>query len=49
MRTAPVALAFMRDQLPIAEEVLLIDEAATQRVPNTNGSKMVPLAVSVDV
>jgi len=26
-----------------------MDEAATQRVPNTNGSKMVPLAVSVDV
>ena len=26
-----------------------MDEAATQRVPNTNGSKMVPLAVSIDV
>ncbi len=26
-----------------------MDEAATQRVPSTNGSKMVPLAVSVDV
>jgi hypothetical protein len=26
-----------------------MDEAATQRVPNTNGSKMVPLAVSVDI
>ena len=28
MRTAPVALAFIKDQLPIAEEVRLIDEAA---------------------
>ncbi len=28
MRTAPVALAFIKDRLPITEEVLLIDEAA---------------------
>ena len=28
MRTAPVALAFMKNQLPIVEEILLIDEAA---------------------
>jgi len=27
----------------------IMGEAATQRVPNTNGSKMVPLAVSIDV